>query len=211
MNTLSPHHKEITLSEELQRLIALAEKEPLTVEKLIREFGVRGNAFLTLILSCPFILPIPTFGLSALFGMIIAFISYYIIVDREPVLPKKIASKTLPKDHMLTFLRGSEKFLSKAEKLIKPRLLFISNVLPVRVLSGLMIMLATIILALPLPPGTNTPPALCIALLSLGLIEKDNLFFILGLLAFIGNCVLFGLLFFTGAKGLEYIWDYFKF
>ena len=211
MNTSDQHPKEATLSEELQRLIALAEKEPLTVEKLIIEFGLRGNAFLTLILSCPFILPIPTFGLSALFGVIIAFISYYIIVNREPILPKKIAIKTLPRDHMLTFLKGSQKFINKVEKLVKPRLLFISNILPVRVLSGIMILLATVILALPLPPGTNTPPALCIALLSLGLIEKDNLFFLLGLLAFIGNCVLFGLLFFSGAKGIEFILDYFKF
>ncbi len=202
---------DIRISDDLENLIQLAEKGPLTVKNLIEEFGSRGNAFLTLVLTTPFMLPVPTFGLSAVFGMVIAFVSIFIILDRQPILPKKLANKVLPPNHLTTFLKGSRKFISKVERLIKPRMLFLDSVLPVRILSGVMIFIATVLLALPLPPGTNAPPAFCIVLLSLSLLEKDNLFFIFGAIAFLLNLLLFGLLFFSGAKGIEFLYEYFKF
>lgn len=206
-----PHHGDVDqkISEDLQHLIQTVEKGPITAGQFLNEFGSRGNAFATFILSFPFILPVPTFGLSAVLGTIIAFVSVFIILDKAPILPKKISEKVLPGEHLAKFLMSSSKLILKIEKLIKPRLFFVDRILPVRILSGMMMFILTVLLALPLPPGTNSPPALGIALLSLALLERDNLFFLLGLLVFIGNCVLFGLLFFSGAKATEYILNYF--
>src|SRR5690606_15194461 len=84
------------ISDDLENLIQTAAQGPISVGRLIHEFGSRGNAFLTLILSSPFIIPVPTLGLSAVLGAIIGFVSLFIILDREPILPKKLSEKILP-------------------------------------------------------------------------------------------------------------------
>jgi hypothetical protein len=46
--------------------------------------------------------------------------------------------------------------------------------------NSLTIAIRGLLLALPLPPGTNFPPALGIFLLSAGMVEEDSLFVLLG-------------------------------
>ncbi len=201
-------HKNLT--DEVDRLIEKAKVQDLSMLEIIRELGLRGHAFITLILSTPFCSPLPTFGLSAIFGLVISFVSFFIILGKEPKIPQKFRDKKIPKAHLLTFLTFAKKLLNFLEKFVKPRLLFVSKVLPVRSTSAIMICICGILLALPLPPGTNAPPAICIVILSLALLEEDNLMFILGTILFLLNVVLFGAMVVLGASAVDYVLNYFR-
>lgn len=198
-----------SLTHEIDVLIQKNQSQDLSMTEIVRELGFRGHAFITLILATPFCSPLPTFGLSAIFGLVIAFVSFFIILGKDPYIPEKYASKKIPREHLEKFLTYSKKFLGFLEKFVKPRLHFLSRAMPVRTSSSFMISVCGILLALPLPPGTNAPPAITIVILSLALLEEDNLLFILGGILFILNFVLFGAMAFAGASAVEYVLQYF--
>ncbi len=201
---------EQSLTHEIDILIAKSKVSDMSMQEIIQELGVRGHAFITLILATPFCSPLPTFGLSAIFGLVIAFVSVFIILNKKPYVPEKYANKKIPRDHLQTFFNYSKKFLGFLEKFVKPRLAFLSKILPVKTTSAFMICFCGILLALPLPPGTNAPPAITIVVLSLALLEEDNLLFLLGSVLFILNIVLFGAMAFAGASAVDYVLKYFS-
>src|SRR5690606_38862765 len=71
--------------------------------------------------------------------------------------------------------------IRRMERLLRPRLLLLTGPLGERLLALIALALA-IILALPIPFG-NWPPALAIVLFALALLERDGLFYVLGLCA----------------------------
>jgi len=93
--------------------------------------------------------------------------------------------------------------------MLKPRQLWLtSSPLLVR-LHAFIILVAAFVLLLPLPPGTNFPPALCIVIMAGGLLERDGLFVIGGYLAFAFNGVFFALVAIYGQKLAGWIWSLF--
>ena len=67
-----------------------------------------------------------------------------------------------------------------AERLARPRLLFLTG-RAATVGVGLVVLFMAIVLILPLPPGGNFPPALACAVLGLGLAERDGIIVMIGL------------------------------
>ena len=74
---------------------------------------------------------------------------------------------------------------------------------------ALVILLASLVLLLPLPPGTNFPPALCIVIMAGGLLERDGRFILGGYLALAFNGAFFTLLAVYGRRLVEWAWSLF--
>lgn len=200
-----------SLTYEIDILISKCQETDLSMKEIIDELGFRGHAFITLILATPFCSPLPTFGLSAIFGLVISFVGIYITLKKNPYIPEKYSNQKIPKEHLSSFLKYSKKFLTFLEKFVSPRFGFLNRILPVRTTSAIIISICGVLLALPLPPGTNAPPAITIVILSLSLLEEDNLLYLLGVILFLLNIVLFGAIIFAGASAVDYILKYFSF
>lgn len=180
-----------------------------TIGEIIHEIHGRGHMFVCLILSIPFLIPVPMPGISTVFGLVMILSSVQFMFNRDLWLPRKIRDRVISNSIVSTVLSGVASFLRKFEKIIYPRLEFIGGNLFSKYVSGVSIIVLAVLLGLPMPPGFNAPPALGIICLSVGHMQKDGLFVVLGWLLTILNILLFWAFFALGFAGLKQLLNLF--
>lgn len=183
------------LSEELAHLQETFAERSVQLQEVIT--ALRGRAYLLLLvlLSLPFCTPIPLPGLSTPFGLVLAFIGLRLSLGMKPWLPKKLLLTPLPPGFLSKLIRFTERLVRIFEKLLRPRLAFLTGTEILRRLHTFAICLAGVALLLPLPiPFTNTFPAWAVLLLACGLLERDGLFVLAGHVIFAAGIAYFVLL-----------------
>jgi hypothetical protein len=86
----------------------------------------------------------------------------------------------------------SEKLLRFFEKLLRPRLTFLTDTPLLVQLHAVLMLLAALALLLPLPiPFSNSFPAWAILLMAAGLLERDGLFILAAYVVFTGGVFFF--------------------
>lgn len=163
----------------------------------------RAFGFLLLLLALPCCLPfiyllpqIVSLPMLALAGQLAAGKS-------SPWLPEKLKSREFAIKDFRSVLTRSERYVGWVEKLARPRLEFVTGPVGVR-LVGLLMLLPTASIMVPLP-STNTVPGIGIAVTSLGLIERDGLLVITGLII---GFLWVGLLLFLGVEAASILKDF---
>lgn len=198
MNSDTSTHRYCRLEKELKRLCELTSQNSLTLDQIVSELAHHDRALVTLVLALPFLLPIPLPGLSIPFGILITFISIRMFLGKRFWLPDIVKNHTLDPALAKKLFSAAIPLAHRLSKWVRPRGSFFLNHLGTRRLSSLLIAICGLLLALPLPPGTNAPPALTIVFLSLGALEHDGLYLALGYLCFFLITLLFLTLAFWG-------------
>lgn len=154
--------------------------ERIALGDLMGILGDRAFGALLLLLSIPNVLPVP--GLSTVTGLPMILIGAQMAAGRDrPWLPRKVAAATVERDAFLRVVTRAHPYVDRLERHLRPRLPGLTRP-PAERLLGLAVMVLATILALPIVFG-NQPPAFAIALIALGLIEKDGAFVAAGLAA----------------------------
>nr|WP_274390087.1 exopolysaccharide biosynthesis protein [Azospirillum doebereinerae] len=152
----------------------------ITLGAIMALLGDRAFGALLLILSIPNILPVP--GLSTATGVPMILIGAQMAAGRAgPWLPRRMAAVTLDRDAFLSVMRRAKPWAERVERHLRERLPQLAGPTAERLL-GLAVVVLAVILALPIVFG-NQPPAFAIALIALGLIERDGAFVLAGLIA----------------------------
>ena len=191
---MNPNNVKSTVS--LKEIILDIEKksEPngLTLKQLIDLFQNRSHPLIILFLSLPFVQPLPLFGLSSILGGIIFLSGLFMILKVKPWVPKRFHDKVIQKNLLQSCTSTLIKVLKRTEKLIKPRLIFLSTSTPAKIFNGLLIMLFAFLLALPLPiPFTNSVPAYFLIMNAIGNLEEDGFLILLSYAVAIAGVVFF--------------------
>jgi hypothetical protein len=196
------------LSEVVEQLITEFHMRRVTLREVIVVLQGRAYTLLMLLLALPFLVPVPLPGLSTILGLVIAAIALRLTLGQKPWLPASLLDRELPPKFFPTLLGGARRVLRFLEVMLKPRQLWLTASPLLVQLHAFIILVASLVLLLPLPPGTNFPPAICIVIMAGGLLERDGRFILAGYLAFAFNGVFFALFAIYGQRLLQLVWSW---
>lgn len=159
-----------------------SEKEYICLQDLLQKLGNRAYGPTLLICALPEALPLPVAGVSAIIGIPLMLVSAQMFLGfARPKLPGWIAKRPVKRTKIEKIIYKGLDYLEKFERLIQPRWEFVNLPLVGRLL-GLLIFALAVIIALPIPLG-NMLPAIAIFMISLGMIERDGVVIVLGVIA----------------------------
>lgn len=161
------------------------QQDGLRLDHLLSGLGDKAFGLPFLILSLPCAIPF-LYGVPQIVSIPILLLAVqFTLLARAPWLPqtlwgKKIASRQIS----VATLEGTSKFAKKwfgwTKKISRPNLFFLSSRASQPIL-GFFITLFGLSIAVPLP-STNTAPGIAIAIMSIGLLNRDGRLILLGIL-----------------------------
>ena len=203
MNTAKAAGQRAALSTMLDEIAADASRQRVAVGDLLEALGDRALAALLFVFAFPNVLPVPP-GTSALLGAPLVFLAAQLAFGRRPWLPAWIAQRSMARSDFAALMRRVGPWLVRAERLLRPRATALA-VPPMEYLIGLVCLLLAVVLVLPIPLG-NMLPALAIVLLALGILERDGLWVLAGLLmAAAAAALVSGVLFAMGKAAVYFV------
>ena len=171
------------LQEKLQQLATEADQSSLTLGDAMYRLATGGNHYGVPLLLLALInaIPVPSFGLKSLLGVIVAFLGLQMFAGKRSAwLPRWLIRLYLHPKLAHRAANLGERFLPSLERFVKPRNNWIKYRLCTSLL-GLVIFLMGLVMTLPIP-GTKILTSPVLLALSLGLIENDGLLTLLAAL-----------------------------
>lgn len=166
----------------LSRLVVTAQKrDGLTIGEALDAMGESGFGFVMLVLALPALIPVPgPFGL--VFGSALAIVALQFAVGiRSLWLPFFLRSRRLPASVFQLLERHARPLVRRTEQAIQPGRFKALTGRALPYCLGLPVFALAVAIALPIPFG-NLIPVIAICVMAIGLIEKDGLVVLLGML-----------------------------
>jgi len=165
-------------TELLERFVHDYPGDRIRMGDLVAAMGPRAFGLTLLVLSLPNMLPIP--GISTVFGIpLILFGGQMLLGYARPWMPRRLAGLELRRAQLAEMLDRAAPHLRRAERWLRPRATRLAGLWAERAVGAATLVLGTVLI-LPLFGG-NFLPALAVAVMALGLLERDGVFVAAGL------------------------------
>ncbi|MEG0316111.1 MAG: exopolysaccharide biosynthesis protein [Comamonas sp.] len=194
------------LSHLLTSLIDDIHGDTITLKELLERSGRQGMLLICALATLPFLIPVSIPGVSTVFGAAIVLLAAALFLNRLPWLPQRILNKPLDAKKLVPVLRKGVGVVSKIDRWVQPRWLGLTSGTLLR-LNCVAVMFGGVLLMAPLGPipFSNTAPAVGILLLTVGLLQRDGLFVILGYFGLVLSVVYFSVLGYLAWTGGTYL------
>ena len=191
-------------SELLQQLVDKAkDQEDISLGEINKHLSKCGFAILMILFAFPMAIPLPyPPGFTTVLGIPILIFSIQMMFGmKNPLLPAWAAKKTIKSSHLSFAVNKSHKYFVFLEKRMKERMPYFSSDNGEKII-GFVSFICSISIVLPIMFGNSVPSA-GVCIMALGLLGRDGLVIILGIVVsivglFVATMVVY--LFFWGAK-----------
>jgi hypothetical protein len=160
--------------------VVRGDTEKVTILEILDALDKRSFGIATLLFALPSVVPMPP-GIPTVVGICLFIVSLQMVLGREELwLPGILSRRSFDRKSLVSAFEGLAPRLAVVERLMKPRLFFMTRRAG-SIVIGVIVLIMSVVLILPLPPGGNFPPALACAVLGLGLAQRDGVIVLLGL------------------------------
>lgn len=179
----------------------------LRLSDVVAALGDRGYGLLIFILALPNVLPLYIPGLSAVFGVPLGLIALQMMLGLpRPWLPQALLRRQIRRQEFATVTQRILPWLMRLERLLKPRLPVLTSPWAERAI-GLFALMLAVMLALPIPL-TGIPLGAALALMGIGLLERDGFVLMAGVAAGIVAIAYSGLATFAAWEAVVAFWNW---
>ena len=173
-------HPPRTLLQTLENMAETADENGYTLREIMDRLDERAFGAMLFILALPCAIPFLYLVPQIVAVPMLALAAQMAMGRQEPWLPEKLAARRIQKDGLMSTARGGRKWLGWIEAIARPRLSFLTGKRSEQMI-GVFFMAFCLSIMIPLPL-TNSTPAIGIAIAAFGLIQRDGLLVILGIL-----------------------------
>ena len=182
-----------TLLDTMDNMATHAPEDGLTLREIMDQLDQSAFGALLIVFAIPVSIPF-LYGVPQLVSVpMIALAAQMVMGRHEPWLPEKLGGRRMSKAGLTQISTGGRKWFGWLEKLARPRLQFLASKPAERIIGLLLcVFCASIMLPLPL---TNTVPGIAVAIVGFGLLARDGLVIIPGLLlgsGWVAGLIIFG-------------------
>ncbi len=182
---------------------ALRGDEAITVGELTDRMEQRGFGLLMIVLALPTLIPILPPGVAVIVGILYALLGVQMLWGlHQPWLPERVRRYRLTAPRVRRLRDRGVALMQRLERLSRPRPLPLDERIIVRGVALVMVILG-LVLVLPFP-FLNTLPAMSVLVLGIGLLNRDALFILAGIV--LATTVIIISVFFAGSLVALYEW-----
>lgn len=206
-NRIAPPPK---LSEVLQGMFQVADNKPVTINNLLQKTSGRGIFLIVILVTLPFLLPMPP-GLSMPLGLAIVYLAIWEMIGKKGNLPAWLGDRVIPANKFPSVINGTIKLLRFIEKAVKPRFSWWMLLPGMTTFHWGLIAFLGLLLALPIPlPASNLAPGYALVFVTVSALERDGKMMLVGYLLSLVSVAWIGAFVFLGDRLVVYVLDWLK-
>jgi hypothetical protein len=200
-------HNKVITTQVIEDVVNKTSADRLPISDLIDAMESIGFGLVIMFFSCGIVFPLPPPFPSIIAAPLIIFSLQMLMGYEAPKLPKRFAKLTVKRSTLAMLLQKISPFIRKAERVLRPRLSFAVSGFAERVIGFFLFLFASFVL-LPVPLS-NFIPGLGILITSFGLMGKDGLFVIFGIIVGIIGMIVSVAAIFLGVEMFNYVKGFF--
>ena len=198
--------KKVIATDALEGVVNSSIADRLPIPDLIAAMEGVGFGLAVMIFAFGIIIPLPPPFPSIISVPLVIFSLQMVAGFKSPKLPRRFSKLTVKRSTLATLVRKSSPYIRRVENILRPRMFFMISPLAERIV-GFFIFIFSSFILLPMPLS-NFIPGLGILIIAFGLLGKDGLAVLCGIIVGLIGIAISITAVLLGVEALHYVKDW---